>query len=379
MINYKKYITFLRLVLLAMIFINIYSKYSNDTGNLILLSSTICILIINDCIRTFKLKNNVKYHSSSIFFTILLTGILQYFMTGIISSICMYSLLFYIIDLHKKTLKIFLSIHAVIYFLINILTNDINTYVNLNMNLLAYIATVGMLYNLKILEIQKEEVKELNQELKSANIKLQEYSSQIEESTILKERTRVSQELHDSLGHSLMALAMHLEFAEKIFLTKPEKVHDVLLQSEQIAKSSIKDLRKAVTVLNSNTEIKDFDASVDKPINNFHLFNNLKINLNKNGDINKLSPSVKTALYKIVQESITNSLKHGNSTEINIHLKIIKHNLEFIITDNGKGCNNIIKSNGLNGIENRINSLGGTTYYFSRNNLGFGIKMIIPI
>jgi signal transduction histidine kinase len=72
-------------------------------------------------------------------------------------------------------------------------------------------------------------------------------------------------------------------------------------------------------------------------------------------------------------------LKHGNATKINIEIIKNINNVKVIITDNGIGCDNILKSNGLNGIENRINSLGGEISYFSYNNLGFGIKLFIPI
>ena len=384
MINFKKYIIASRLILLLLVFISIYFQYNSYILIMLLLFSVASIVIINDYIRTFKFKNQSKHVSLSILISILSTAFLQHYIPGIITSMCMYSLLFEIFQLEKKLLIIFISIHWFIYFLITILNNviscnDRNIYFNLGINLLAYFATSGMLYNQKALEAEKEEIKQLNKKLKLANIKLQEYSLKIEEVAILNEGTRISQELHDSLGHSLMALAMHLEFAKKIFTTKPEKVEDVLLQSEKIAKSSINDLRKAVTLLNSDYKIKDFDASLDKLIHNFYLFSNLKITLNKNENINDLTPLVKTSIYKTIQESITNSLKHGNSTEINIKIKLTDQNLELIITDNGIGCNNIVKSNGLNGIENRINSLGGETYYFSHNNLGFGIKMFIPI
>ncbi|WP_315067731.1 sensor histidine kinase [uncultured Clostridium sp.] len=384
MVNFKKCIIASRLVLLLSIFISIYFHYSSYILIMILLFSVTSIVIINDYIRIFKLKDQSKYVSISVLISILATAVLQHSMPGIRITICMYSLLFEIFQLEKKLLKFFLPTHWLLYFLISISNGEIysghgNIYLSLGINLLSYFGTSGMLYNQKVLEAEKEEIKQLNEKLKLANIKLHEYSLKIEEVAISNERTRVSQELHDSLGHSLMALAMHLEFAKKIFTTKPEKVEDVLLQSEKIAKSSINDLREAVTLLNSDYEIKDFDTSIDKLIHNFYLFSNLKITLNKNQNINDLTPIVKTSIYKTIQESITNSLKHGNSTEINIKVKVNNQNLELIITDNGIGCNNIIKSNGLNGIENRINSLGGTTYYFSYNNLGFGIRMFIPI
>lgn len=384
MMKSRKYtIIILKLIILISVLVNIYSKYNDNFLMMIALSTLIILSMINDYIRNVKLNRDTKYAYISLFFSICTTMILQYFADGLSSSINSYSSIFDIFQFETRIIKIFIPIHSILYFLIIALKSDphgsMGLFFNLGIQLLAYLGIIGMLHNQKILQIEKEEIKSLNRKLKLANIKLQEYALEVEEITISRERTRVAQELHDSLGHSLMALVMHLEFAKKICATKPQKVEEILEQSEKIAKSSINDLRKAVTLLNSELEIIDFDTSIEKLINNFYLVSNLKITCTKNRSINCLSSLIKTSIYKTIQECITNSLKHGNATEINIKITATNENVEFIITDNGIGCNNIIKSNGLNGIENRINSLGGTTYYFSHNDLGFGIRAFILI
>jgi len=383
MLKFRNYIMILKCIMIISIFSNTYSQYNNNFFAMISLFSFSTIMMVNDYIRNVKLKSHTKYVYISLSFSIFAALILQYFVVGESTTIYAYCFLFEIFQLEKSMLKFFLSTHFSLFFLVDTLSLQIsnadNIHVNLSMKLLAYLGTAGIMYYQKTIEIEKEEIKQLNEKLKLANIKLQEYALEIEEATISSERTRVAQELHDSLGHSLMALAMHLEFAKKICTTKPQKVEEVLEQSEKIAKSSINDLRKAVTLLNSEVEIADFDTSIEKLIHNFYLVSNLKITCTKNSNINNLSSLIKTSIYKTIQECITNSLKHGNATEINIKITATNENIEFIITDNGIGCNNIIKSNGLNGIENRINLLSGTTYYFSHNGLGFGIKVFIPI
>lgn len=379
----KKYGIALMFILLITIVIKTYFDYNNRPLIMISLLSLIAAMIINSYIRNVKLKNETKYIYISLLFNIFAASILQYLVLGISTTIYMYCIIFQILELEKKVLSVFLSVHSLLYFLVVVLngllsTNE-NLFFTLTIQILAYSATTGMLYNLKKLEREKEEIKQLNEKLKLSNIKLQEYALEVEEVTISKERTRLAQELHDSLGHSLMALAMHLEFAKKICTAKPQKVEEVLEQSEKIAKSSINDLRKAVTLLNSELEITDLYASIEKLINNFYLVSNLKITFNNNKSINNLSPIIKTSAYKTIQECITNSLKHGNATEINIKITATNENVEFIITDNGKGCNTIIKSNGLKGIEHRIQLLGGSTNYFSHNDLGFGIRVFIPL
>lgn len=387
MISFRKnrfyQLAILKQTILAAIFFNIYSEYSTQPSMIILFFSFNFIIIINGYIRHFKLKRENKYASISLFFTMLISAILQHFVPGTSTTLYMYCILFEIFLFPNNELKLLISMHASMYFLVTILnilfsTNEFSLF-SFGIQILAYSGTTGMLYNQKMLVTEKNEIRQLNEKLKLANLKLQEYASQVEEMTITRERTKVAQELHDSLGHSLMALSMHLEFAKKICTTKPDKVQEVLIQSEKIAKSSINDLRKAVTLLNSEIEITDLDDSIGKLINNFYLVSNLKISYNKNKNITTLSPLIKTSVYKTVQECVTNSLKHGNATEINIKITADNKNVEVIITDNGIGCNNIIKSNGLMGIETRIGSLNGTVYYFSHDNLGFGIKLSIPI
>ncbi len=226
--NFRKSIIISKLILLLSIFISIYFKYYSSIFIMLLLFGITSIVIINDYIRTFKLKNQSKYNLISMLTSILATAVLQHSIPGIRSTICMYSLLFEIFQL-EKTIKVFLPTHWLIYFLITISNGEIysshgNIYLNLGINLLSYFGTSGMLYNHKILAIEKDEIKHLNEKLKLANIKLQEYASRIEEVTISNERTRVAQELHDSLGHSLMALTMHLEFAKKFVLQNHKKL-----------------------------------------------------------------------------------------------------------------------------------------------------------
>ncbi|WP_242950875.1 sensor histidine kinase [Clostridium felsineum] len=87
---------------------------------------------------------------------------------------------------------------------------------------------------------------------------------------------------------------------------------------------------------------------------------------------------IKNNIIKIIKEGITNSLKHGNSTEINIDLSFINSDIELIIQDNGNGCCEINSSNGLNGIKKRTETLNGEVTFQSSNKKGFTINLKIP-
>lgn len=154
---------------------------------------------------------------------------------------------------------------------------------------------------------------------------------------------------------------------------------EVLIKSEDIAKSSISSLREAVKLLKNERDIENFNGLIEKVINNFNLLNNIKINYNANKKLDDLSEIIKKYIYKTIQESITNSIKHGKSTEIDIKITRKQKSIALVLSDNGIGCNKLIKSNGLIGIENRVTSLNGSVNYISNANLGFRIDINIPI
>ncbi|MBQ3423175.1 MAG: sensor histidine kinase [Romboutsia sp.] len=378
----KKSFRILEFMLILTIFAFIHINFSNNTLYSIILYGLCLFLLTNEYVRITKLGYESSYAKISLLLTIISINILHYAAGQINTIILMYLLLYDIFKLEKKYIDKFIIFHSIIYFTIlvfSLLHLPISlTLVIITINIIAYAGICGMLYNQKNLKLEKEEIAGLNDKLKMANIKLHEYASTIEEVAILHERTRVSQELHDSLGHSLMALSMYLEYAKKTYASNPEKLDAVLSKAEEIAKSSISDLRKTVSLLNSDLEITCFDDAIEKLIDNFNLFNNIKFTYEKNKSIEDLSPSIKTALYKSIKEAITNSLKHGNATEINIKLQRNTSILNLIVTNNGDKCTNIIKSNGLNGIESRIKSLNGFVEYILKDDFGFGIKISIP-
>ncbi len=380
----KKYLIVLKYCLFISIFINIYSSYSKRIFPMVLLLSLGIILMINDYIRTTKLVNNLDFtYYLSLFLTICGVMLIAYFINGVGISIYVFFSLVELLGIKAKKIKILILVHMLLFLTILILQlgvpNTVEKLSKLGISLLNYFAVASIAYSIKAVRREKEEVNKLNEELKHTNIRLHQYILEVEELTASKERNMMAQELHDSVGHSLMALIMHLEFARKICDTQPDKVKEVLIKSEEIAKSSISNLRKAVSLLKKEREITHFNDSIKEIINNFHMLNNIKINFKTVENIDKLSSASKNSMYVTVKEFITNSIKHGKATEININIIKETKNIRLVLSNNGMRCKEIRKSNGLIGIENRIASLNGLVEYFNDEITGFGINISIPI
>jgi signal transduction histidine kinase len=234
------------------------------------------------------------------------------------------------------------------------------------------------LFSYKALRKEKREVDRLNKELELSYDKLKEQSEKIEELTITKERNRVAEEIHDNLGHSLIALNMSLDVADKIIDKDINKAKDLINKAQILTKESMESLRKAVYALKEErpTTLRN---SIEKIIDNIESTGKVKITLDIDEKSEELLPEYKDIIHNSVKESLTNSIKHGKTDKINIDIKIDKDKLRVNIKDNGLGCSSFVKSNGLLGIENRVRNYGGEVIYESKENEGFEIELILGL
>jgi signal transduction histidine kinase len=84
-------------------------------------------------------------------------------------------------------------------------------------------------------------------------------------------------------------------------------------------------------------------------------------------------------IFRVCQEALTNSLRHGKAKNVNIILRSSGNKLSLFIFDDGCGCSQIKKGFGLSGMEQRVKDLGGTLVFGSDGESGFNIRMEIPL
>lgn len=226
---------------------------------------------------------------------------------------------------------------------------------------------------------ERFQVQQMNQELQEANEKLRQYSREIEELAVTRERNRLAQEIHDSLGHSMTGLIMHLDFIEKVIEENPVKAKEVVLKCEKLARQGMKEIRLAVHALRENELGDEFLRSLENLIENLQTKNGLDISLNISKEIETLSPNIKSVLYKNIQEALTNSIKHGRSKQISIRIRVENNIIEGIVQDDGMGSENVQIHNGLRGMQERLQFFGGQINWESKADEGFRLSMKLPI
>jgi signal transduction histidine kinase len=173
-----------------------------------------------------------------------------------------------------------------------------------------------------------------------------------------------------------MALSMNVKYIKAI--KDREKINHEINELESLISKSIQSLRETVYNLRKLDENFSLHNEITSIISKFNKLNIIKITLDYDNNIEKSSIAIKNILISTIKESITNSLKHGNSAKIFISIKLIRNTIKLIIKDNGDGCSCIIKSEGLAGIENRFKTFNGTINFITSPNKGFTITASIP-
>jgi signal transduction histidine kinase len=208
----------------------------------------------------------------------------------------------------------------------------------------------------------RDEISMLNRELIATQALLQESTKQ-------SERLRISRDLHDGLGHHLTALILKLQY---LTYTTTGENKDHVVEAHLIAKELLTDVRETVHEMRegSNIGLKDaIDALIAQ-------IPRLKINVDISDDIHLPDANTADTLFRCVQEAITNTLKHGNASEMDIALHQQAGSFELHVIDNGHCAMGICEGNGLKGMRERIENLRGQLEITTSK--GFGLNIRIP-
>lgn len=215
-------------------------------------------------------------------------------------------------------------------------------------------------------------------QLKTLNSRLIEYSFQERDYLVANERSHISQELHDSLGHSLMATLMNVRYLKAIQGKSPDESRKQIDEIENLLKECVENLRGSVYSLKELDENISLREEVERIIHEFDNLGLVKIRLDYDDKIDESPNPIKSILYKTIREGITNSIQHGNASAVQISIQLTGDQIELILKDNGSGCEDILKSYGLNGIVDRIREVGGEVWFTSAKNKGFFTKALLP-
>ncbi|APB80766.1 two-component sensor histidine kinase [Bacillus amyloliquefaciens] len=339
----------------------------------VFLSVLVMMLTANDCLRPLYMKRRPAVYQGSFLLSNVIAGVLLYNVYSVGTQAVMVLLLAEVLITDQQIPAVLLTVNAAAFaaalYAGGAGVSDIVP---------PYFIMFAVIYLYRKNLQEKSKVELLNRELKTANDTLKEYSDRIEELAVTKERTRIAQELHDSLGHYLAALKMNLEFAGKTAGHEPDKVKQIIHKAHDLTKESILKLRQAVTLLQGSLSGRAFEQELRDIFSHFQEAGGIRFELETDAAIEAEQPDVKHCLYQSVQETITNAIKHGHASYVSVRIQKNRNMILAHIHNNGSACGTIIKSNGLKGIEKRAAALGGEAVFSSGKETGFDVKIRIP-
>jgi signal transduction histidine kinase len=197
----------------------------------------------------------------------------------------------------------------------------------------AFFILVGYIVS-NLVEAQREQ----RRALAVANQKLLRYATTLEELTISQERNRLARELHDTLAHTLAALAVQLEAITTVWQTTPERAARMLDRALDTTRSGLNETRRALQSLRA-TPLDDLGLALAVR----HLAQNvaeqgaLALEVQVADRIPALSPEVEQCFYRVTQEALENVAKHAGAQRIAVSLQEDGGKLILTVSDDGVG------------------------------------------
>ncbi len=229
----------------------------------------------------------------------------------------------------------------------------------------------------------QEEIDELtnkNEDLALSQQHLELYNDSIEDLIVLKERNRISREIHDSVGHGLSTIIIQLNALSRMAESQPKLLAEQIGNLNDFAKKNLEEVRFALRELKPKNYNKyESIILIHSLIGEFKNLTGIFVQLSFSKNIKPLTDDQNHALYKAVQEFLSNSGKYGHPSKITIHFAYSDFSLIVNLQDNGVGCSDIKKGIGLTAIEERMKECGASVNYESLPKVkGFFMQLVFP-
>ncbi|WP_342720030.1 hybrid sensor histidine kinase/response regulator transcription factor (plasmid) [Bacillus paramycoides] len=205
---------------------------------------------------------------------------------------------------------------------------------------------------------------------------LEQYVSQVERITLLEERDRLSKDLHDTMGHSYTSIIMGMETLRMELKSKEgEQQLDSLLQ---LARNSMEEVRLYLHQLDLSQESLPLAATLQQLTEEFKKHAKVNVRTRIIGEEYIVSKQSKMTLYRSLQESLTNAVRHGHSTEIIVSLHFEPQQIRLDVQDNGCGVEEWKDGFGLTAMKERMSQSQGRVIVYSKKGEGTLISCVLP-
>jgi two-component system, NarL family, sensor histidine kinase UhpB len=225
--------------------------------------------------------------------------------------------------------------------------------------------------------------KQAEQELQQSRRQLQELSAFLQQ-VREDERTRIARELHDELGQALTALRIDLLWLNEKLPEREKKIGDKLAVMTGLVDSTVESIRRISEDLRPGMlDDLGLAAAIEHHVSKFAEQTGIACDLSMNREHFTLDDQVATALFRVLQESLTNVARHARASAVTVRLQELEGEMLLIVKDNGCGLPTPSvekkKTYGLLGMHERVKLLGGALDISSAPGSGTRIEVSLPL
>jgi signal transduction histidine kinase len=227
---------------------------------------------------------------------------------------------------------------------------------------------------------------ELARELREKARRVERESDEKKKLAVAEERARIAREMHDVVAHNVSVMVVQASAARRMIDHDPDRAREALTSVEQTGREALSEMRKMLDVLRSDGEgaalepqpsIDELEALLDLAREA-----GLDVDLEVEGERRRVSSSVDLSTFRIVQEALSNTIKHGHAAHAHVRLRFTDDAMEVDVVDDGQGAapqevNG--RGQGLVGMRERVAMLGGRFEAGYRATGGFEVRATLPL
>ena len=245
----------------------------------------------------------------------------------------------------------------------------------LNLSLFVLILIYFAIYQLN----QENDIQNKLALASKANYELKNYAALSEYIAKDRERKRIARDIHDSVGHALTGIAAGIDATLVLIDINKDEAKSQLEKIQIAVKQGIKDVRKALNRIRpgalNNYTLKE---SLKKMLKEYADISRIKIDFSYHWGSADFEKTTEDVVFRIIEESITNSLRHGHASQVSIACtKPEQNTYQMVIKDNGLGAKKIIPGYGITQMKERVAIINGKISFDGQN--GFKIVVDIPV
>lgn len=245
-------------------------------------------------------------------------------------------------------------------------------------NSLSFVFVFLLFFMLRHQIEQRNKITRAREEIEKKNKKLEEAFASLEEMTILRERNRIAREVHDTMGHTLTTVYMGLEACQRLLDSDPKQAKERVVMVQGQIRKGLEELRNTIKAIHNQEEIIHMESAVEDLLAQTHkqtgLESTMRVCLHSS-----IPLEVKKILLRVLQEGITNAIKHGGCTEITVEIEENRDGISLILQDNGMGVDKVTYGFGLYFMRERIHELDGELSVQSKKGDGFQLLVQLPL